>query len=869
MSNYFTSDKSSLTSSPGGGPPFPSYGLFDKADVGVGLEWDKSHKRITQRNNLIFVDTRDCIGSTSLKDAQDVYVGRGGNREQAGNITNVTGNGVSPITITTDTFEISSTLANGNKVSISGVAGNEAANGIWEITNLTNNGTGDPNTELVVFSLLGSLGNGNYTGGGLYIRPADQGFPRMRDTSSTIVGNVMTVNLNKKLHVVKSLSLIHAVIPRDIIPMEAYLPDFIDFSVFDSTDSLPDCTVAGTGGVIWDSYIPQERKYLDSRMFGYYSSALDLYRTYNFGSFPLPNQVTPPPYTLWNPPVGNWPNQLKPYAFQTVPTYRSNNFTISGKSGTFYIIVSGYGVYDLADWTETRAGFTTTQKQIRTQLARRLLIILLASKQSYRDEDYITLGINSNVINTPPLPEAQFFGFGDFQRFLPGPGLGLNYQPATIHGGDPTDPSNPGPIAFPNFRGNVWGPYDTPGDRFQKIGLRDVVQDLFLNGDTNNLLGMPIIKPYVPTECLMQDETFGFQFSSLIEINMGNISQTTNPNILNAMRIVPNGFGAISQQAKGDGIAHYQNRFQSAGGIGPQKDGIPPAGNAWVNNPVLTAQAGKSSYANPVGAAPQSGLSSAGGGTVLIPQVVDAAFPGNAPGGGGDNTKDITHRVSWYDLGANSNQFATQINDYITWTISELPDTNLVMHVDEALRDSRIQSTNSETTDAILSVPIRLNLGTTSGTLQYVENIQAFLASSTEYWMKRFLTPKASLYKLHITFTTYEGLIIPLEKLLQPRRSVLLLQSFEQIFGTNLFENLDPRGVELSFLFDPLNPTLNGRTKRILSLIFRAETYEYESPGLYMGMVKDMLEKHNEHTDIDNDFIVKASNFEQYNFGNN
>ena len=399
-----------------------------------------------------------------------------------------------------------------------------------------------------------------------------------------------------------------------------------------------------------------------------------------------------------------------------------------------------------------------------------------------------------------------------------------------------------------------------------------MLQDYYLNGDTRNLLGTPIIKPEVPIECLMLDITFGLYFQSLIDVTFANLSQSTNPNILNGMRIVPNGFGALTQQAQGQGNPLYQKRFQQAGGIGPHPDGAPvtPAtptsGTAWINDTTLTSASGNSSFANPIAAARQSGLAATGAGTdiTVIPIVVDAEFPGNAPGGGGDPEQDITHRVSWYDLGPQGKQFQIQMESYKNWVIGELPDTNLVVHIFQSMRDQRSQAINAETTDCILSVPIRLNLGTTVGNTQYVENIQSFLANSSEYWEKRFLNPLSSLYKLNIAFTTYEGIKIPLEKMLQVRRSVTLLETFERIFGNTDFP-IDARNVPLSFLFDPVNPILLGREKRNFSMIFKIQTYEYESPGLYLGMIKDMLES---ETDLDENtepFIVKASNFDQYN----
>jgi hypothetical protein len=47
----------------------------------------------------------------------------------------------------------------------------------------------------------------------------------------------------------------------------------------------------------------------------------------------------------------------------------------------------------------------------------------------------------------------------------------------------------------------------------------------------------------------MEDSSFGLNINSIININLENVMTTTNLNILNAMRIVPNGFGALSVRA--------------------------------------------------------------------------------------------------------------------------------------------------------------------------------------------------------------------------------------------------------------------------------------------------------------------------------
>lgn len=943
---------------------FPEYGLRDNIDSATGLNFGPSDKKIVTRNNLIFADSRDCIGEQSIIDTQTIFISRGGRGELSSKITSVTGLGISPIVVTISSQLDDTQLRQGDKISISGVQGNTAANGIWRIQAIA---YGPP----TIFSLAGSIGNGNYTGGGLMIKPSDPGYPYIKNTDSIIKGNEMVINLEKKLKVIRSISLIHAVIPRDIIPLQIYFPDFIEFTQFTDGDIPPGPTVraattapisvffglfdgvvidgvtlsagdrvlvkdnadftngvyivpnvffanraddlpsgtpanvalnyyvnveggttnAGTSWIVttagpgavdvspiffslwggspisWASYIPQEPIGVNFLSVGFYSTPLQLWRSYINGSFVLPNAHTPPPLRLWNPPVGGATHQLPPYPYQTVPTYRSDTFTIPNRTGEFYIVCSGYGVYDLNDWTyrldDTPLVATTVNRTITT-LMRQLLLFAIVASQSYRDVDYVELIVNS--LTTSSNSALGYFGYGNYQRFIPGFGLGMHYQPGTSDGANPTVASASSPIPFPEFRGNVWGPYNSPGDRFQKMGVRDLVQDLYLNGDLSNLFGTSIIKPHVRVEDIPSDPTFGLYFQAFIPVTFGNIQDTTNPNILNAMRVIPNGYGALNVTATGDG-GTFTNIFQNAGGQGPDPEGVPVdgydptgGGGAWVNNEVLDA-AGTGEFTDEIGAGP--GFAPDGTTTMTV-EAADADYTGDETGVG----DSINRRIAWYDLGPCNGKLVSSLINYRSWATKEVPDTNVVMNVFQAERNNRNQSTNPNTMNAIFSCPIRLNLGTTSGTLEYVENIHAFLASSQEYWEKRFLTPLQELHKLSVRFTSYEGTEIPLERMLQPRRSLILLQQFTRVFGaqslSQSFNNIDLSNVTLSFLFDPLDPRLVGREKRNLSLIFRVETYEYESPGLYLGMIRDMLDAERDQEDDEEPNILKASNYESY-----
>lgn len=940
---------------------FPEYGYQDKVDSGTGLVWDKTEKRITTRKHLIFADSRDCIGTQSIVDTQTYYKTQGGKDEQAGSIRSVTGDGVSPIVITVSGTITTDNIQENDKVAISRVQGNLAANGIWRAVNI--------NYTTGTFQLQGSIGNGNYTGGGMWIRPADPGYPRIQNTDNIVQGNRMIINLAKKLKVLRSLSLIHAVVPRDIIPLQVYLPDFIEFAQFTSgdvptgpqvrvattvnltfaetsidgvalqnfdrvlvknqanpiengiyiytfvlifpvytrADDMPtgqsaDLTLnyyvnvtegttntgtswivtsagpgaVGTDAIVWSalvgnpiswaSYIPQEQIGLEFLTIGFYSTPLQLFRTYISGSFPLPNAYTPPPLKLWNPTVGGVTHQLQPYPYQTVPTYTSDTFTVLGRTGLFYIICSGYGVYDLHDWTYLATASSTVNSTI-TDLVRKILLFAIVVSQSYRDVDYVELIANcSTVSNTTA---TSFFGYGDFQRFLPGPGLGMAYQPGTRDGADPTVASVNSPIPFPNFRGNVWGPYNSPGDRFQKMGVRDTLQDLYLNGDTANIFGSPIVKPWVKVRDIPYDNTFGIYFQALIPLTFANHLDATNPNIVNAMRIRSNGYGALSVTQFGDDQT-FTEIFLNAGGQGPDTAGLPVSGlqnpgtgGAWVDNEVLDPVGG-GVFGDEIAVGSQYVPTT---GTMIV-ESSDATYVGDET----VSADAINRRRAWSDRGIDSGAFITEIEKYRDFATKEIPDTNLVMRVFEAERDIRIQSTNSNCMDAIFNCPIRLNLGSSSGTQEYVENIYAFLAGSQEYWTKRFLAPLQSLYKLHIEFTAYNGTVIPLERMLQPRRSVILLQQFQRVFGSgaidsslsSILNNFITNDLRLAFLFDPLNPNLIGREKRNISLIFQAETYEYDSPGLYLRRIIDMLEADADQENNENPNILKASNYQNY-----
>jgi hypothetical protein len=778
--------------------PLNQFGLRDKVDSGTGLmQTNPLTPQFTTLENTIVIDTRDCIGSQSLNDARIYFNFTGGRGPAQGTILGATN--TNPIVVTLNSV---ANLKNGDTVTFRGVGGNTNTNGIHRISFVTPG----PNTVVIT---AGS--NGVYSGGGTWNRAADQGWPEITDKDSTILGNVLTVNLEKEIKNIRSISLFHIVVPRDIIPLLYWLPDFINAS----TDNLNKTYTPISVTTSYITQIPQESKWMNFRMIGFYSTPLDMWRTYTFGAFSMQNQVTPPPLQLWNPPgPGPWPLQPLPYPFQTVPTYRSNNFSIPGNPDPFYIILSGYGVYDFVDWTIVTGNPTTDA--VSTSIIRKLLLFAICPIQSLNNVFYPELILNCRTTSNTNTLDA--FGFGDFQRYLPGAGIGQNYQPGTnsaynlAHAfpasGNPTQITTDNPIPFPNFRGNVWGPYDAPGDRFQKMGLRDTIQDLFLNGDLNNLLGSPVIIPSIPIAAIPLDPSFGLNFSAFISVNLGNVQNSTNPNITNAMRITSNGFGAVSIRAQGGG-ATYIDRYQSAGGIGPSNLGVP---NAWVNTGVY---GGPGTFSDPIAQGPA--------GPNPTPYTSDASSIGTGT--------DPSHRTSFNDLGTNNGAFQYNIQNYIGYCVNDIPDTDLIIRIEEALRDDRAQSTRSFNSDALLDVPIRLNVGATTGTQQYIESLQSLLAQATGYWEKRYFNPKSSLHKLHLNFFSYAGQPIPLERMLQAR-SVLSFLNLFLLVNQTLDINFDTNPFFLSFLFDPLNPQLIGRMKRYFQIIFKAQVYEGQGPGL-------------------------------------
>jgi len=773
--------------------------LRDKADNNKGLvKKDTDSKQVTTYQHIIQIDSRDCVGIDSLACAKRAFEANGGRKEASGLILSTSGAGVFPIKIGTTTQSVSGNqLKNGDLVIISNVQGNTIVNNTWKINNLT---IPDPMLSYPGSSFeLNGIGNGNYAGGGTWIRLADVGYPTLTTTTNFIRENEMTIALQKRLKAIRTIALNVSVIPRDIIPIYCYYKDLYD-------ESIPDPTIYAT-------YIPQETKLMKLQSYGFYSTDLSIFRTYN-GSFAVPNQVTPPPLTLWNPPIGVWPNQPIPYPYQTVPTYRSADIVINGLN--YYLICSGYGVYDLNDWTaSTRA---------ETEIARKALLLAIIRPQMYNSLNYTEIIAGCSTTSNAVSP----FGYGQFQRFLCGPGLQLNYQPGTSDGTNPAVVGVDWPIAFPDFKGNVWGPYDTPGDRFQKFGLRDTLQDLFLNGDLDNIFGTPIIKPDIQIADLINDPDYGINTKKCIDsMNFMNAWHSTNYNILNAMRLVQNGFGASTVTAQGFGNPFYTRTYQSSGGIGPSSFGAPAA---WS----LTGVYGAPTLNDPNAVGNLSW-------NLLTNGTIPQTAVGNLPAGYPAQAASISHRISWYDLGPLKGAFINQMRSYMLYAIANVPSTNLVIQVFQFPRDERVQSTNSDVGSSILNIPIRLLPDISSdGGFQYVESLLPLISQTSdfEYWGKRFLSPMASLDKISLKFFSYDGTPIPLERLL----------SYKNLCNC-------PTSNNMSSLL---------RSRREISLLIRVECYQYVNTGLdIIEMIDKILGIDDSENDNDS-FMVRAANYQDF-----
>ena len=108
------------------------YSLRDKEDTQTGLiKNETKDKSIILKNNLIFVDSRDCIGLRSLEDSQNYSQGRGLRPASFGRIMNILN--VTPNVIIIDKTVEEARIKNGDRVILSDI------NQVFMVSNASGN----------------------------------------------------------------------------------------------------------------------------------------------------------------------------------------------------------------------------------------------------------------------------------------------------------------------------------------------------------------------------------------------------------------------------------------------------------------------------------------------------------------------------------------------------------------------------------------------------------------------------------------------------------------------------------------------------------------------------------------------------------
>lgn len=140
--------------------------------------------------NTIFNET---VNGVNLADASAQYVLSfdDGTAATAGSISDATNSG--PIVVTSTAHG----LANGDRITVYGVAGNTNANGVFNVQNVTAN----------TFELMGSFGSGIYTGGGRWARTVSlAGLTVSAQTSTRYVLNLSSVTLDQGTYILSLLA---------------------------------------------------------------------------------------------------------------------------------------------------------------------------------------------------------------------------------------------------------------------------------------------------------------------------------------------------------------------------------------------------------------------------------------------------------------------------------------------------------------------------------------------------------------------------------------------------------------------------------------------------------------------------------------
>jgi len=250
----------------------------------------------------------------------------------------------------------------------------------------------------------------------------------------------------------------------------------------------------------------------------------------------------------------------------------------------------------------------------------------------------------------------------------------------------------------------------------------------------------------------------------------------------------------------------------------------------------------------------------------------------------------INRRVAYNDRGADNGSLIINLLNYRSLFISSTPDTDIVIHIRERNRTTYTQSISANLSGSNFYTPIRLNLGSTTGTQEYVEATQGTLTGAGVYWIKQFDPPLAELNNIELAFSTFDGTPIPLERTLGFLEQ---FKGFSNLFTATIsssfiihgsFDTFTPNlppftGITSSSpssiivtaspnpksLSNPFDPFTNSYTQRNINIIFKVITYHPENPGI-TEIVKTMPghETFESTKEEGIDYIPLASNIDDY-----
>lgn len=347
-----------------------------------------------------------------------------------------------------------------------------------------------------------------------------------KQPNSQISNNSIFLTLNKKIKFIKSLKLQNLRIPKDILPLSFYIPDFVKNSNNTYQSIYSTCSVIDS---------PVKNEICENDLKSLLNTPLKFWRTYT-GKFSLPNSYTKPSDKIvWNPPQNNttknlWPFQPKPKLNQECPTYVARNG----------VTFSGYGLYDLEDFPVFEYISLKDNNQIRIPLRKLILKLIVPKGQKINGQDAENLIDKSEVYEKIKNPMKQT-GYGDYQRFIPGPGISMRYQPNKKRKGKPgpIDLSvstykhgviGAMPVPFPDFKSNTWC-----NDKFQDKSLLKVLDCFYLNGDLENINGDSVIHPDYDPEIKEYTYEMFKSVKFFKEMTFNTFFYASNPNIKYAL----------------------------------------------------------------------------------------------------------------------------------------------------------------------------------------------------------------------------------------------------------------------------------------------------------------------------------------------